>query len=137
MRKLTALALVLSVLLFQFTPLASVKAETVEPVVSVKLVNYLGDQHAITIKPSYLYTIKNSDLVLNANTEYTVTATTQGVTLKQGSTVLGEFTSFEITPSLYKNPVSINGRQYLGDVAFTNEKERMSDLLIRSRLKTI
>ncbi|MEN3152254.1 Ig-like domain-containing protein [Priestia aryabhattai] len=122
MRKLTALALVLSVLLFQFTPLASVKAETVEPVVSVKLVNYLGDQHAITIKPSYLYTIKNSDLVLNANTEYTVTATTQGVTLKQGSTVLGEFTSFEITPSLYKNPVSINGRQYLGDVAFTNEK---------------
>ncbi|MEN3780781.1 Ig-like domain-containing protein [Priestia megaterium] len=122
MRKLTALALVLSVLLFQFTPLASVKAETVEPVVSVKLVNYLGDHHAITIKPSYLYTIKNSDLVLNANTEYTVTATTQGVTLKQGSTVLGDFTSFEITPSLYKNPVSINGRQYLGDVAFTNEK---------------
>ncbi|WP_280166192.1 Ig-like domain-containing protein [Priestia aryabhattai] len=122
MRKLTALALVLSVLLFQFTPLASVKAETVEPVVSVKLVNYLGDQHAITIKPSYLYTIKNSDLVLNANTEYTVTATTQGVILKQGATVLGEFTSFEITPSLYKNPVSINGRQYLGDVAFTNEK---------------
>ncbi|WP_374148481.1 SpoIID/LytB domain-containing protein [Priestia megaterium] len=122
MRKLTAFALVLSVLLFQFTPLASVKAETVEPVVSVKLVNYLGDHHAITIKPSYLYTIKNSDLVLNANTEYTVTATTQGVTLKQGSTVLGEFTSFEITPSLYKNPVSINGRQYLGDVAFTNEK---------------
>ncbi|WEA45401.1 Ig-like domain-containing protein [Priestia aryabhattai] len=122
MRKLTALALVLSVLLFQFTPLASVKAETVEPVVSVKLVNYLGDHHAITIKPSYLYTIKNSDLVLNANTEYTVTATTQGVTLKQGSTVLGEFTSFEITPSLYKNPVSINGRQYLGDVAFINEK---------------
>ncbi|MET3685236.1 SpoIID/LytB domain protein [Priestia megaterium] len=122
MRKLTALALVLSVLLFQFTPLASVKAETVEPVVSVKLVNYLGDQHAITIKPSYLYTIKNSDLVLKANTEYTVTATTQGVTLKQGSTVLGDFTSFEITPSLYKNPISINGRQYLGDVAFTNEK---------------
>ncbi|MHC8970717.1 Ig-like domain-containing protein [Priestia aryabhattai] len=122
MRKLTALALVLSVLLFQFTPLASVKAETVEPVVSVKLVNYLGDHHAITIKPSYLYIIKNSDLVLNANTEYTVTATTQGVTLKQGSTVLGEFTSFEITPYLYKNPVSINGRQYLGDVAFTNEK---------------
>ncbi|MGN2271974.1 Ig-like domain-containing protein [Priestia megaterium] len=122
MRKLTALALVLSVLLFQFTPLASVKAETVEPVVSVKLVNYLGDQHAITIKPSYLYTIKNSDLVLNAHTEYTVTATTQGVILKQGATVLGEFTSFEITPSLYKNPVSINGRQYLGDVAFTNEK---------------
>ncbi|WDL88524.1 Ig-like domain-containing protein [Priestia aryabhattai] len=124
MRKLTALALALSVLLFQFTPLASVKAETVEPVVSVKLVNYLGDQHAITIKPSYLYTIKNSDLVLNANTEYTVTATTQGVILKQGATVLGEFTSFEITPSLYKNPVSINGRQYLGDVAFTNEKGR-------------
>ncbi|MFS0904326.1 Ig-like domain-containing protein [Priestia aryabhattai] len=122
MRKLTALALVLSVLLFQFTPLASVKAETVEPVVSVKLVNYLGDQHAITIKPSYLYTIKNSDLVLNANTEYTVAATNQGVTLKQGTTVLGEFTSFEITPSLYKNPISINGRQYLGDVAFTNEK---------------
>ncbi|MGG3123305.1 SpoIID/LytB domain-containing protein [Priestia megaterium] len=122
MRKLTAFALVLSVLLFQFTPLASVKAETVEPVVSVKLVNYLGDQHAITIKPSYLYTIKNSDLVLKANTEYTVTATTQGVTLKQGSTVLGDFTSFEITPSLYKNPISINGRQYLGDVAFTNEK---------------
>ncbi|KRD84576.1 modulator protein [Bacillus sp. Root147] len=122
MRKLTALALVLSVLLFQFTPLASVKAETVEPVVSVKLVNYLGDQHAITIKPSYLYTIKNSDLVLKANTEYTVTATAQGVTLKQGSTVLGDFTSFEITPSLYKNPISINGRQYLGDVAFTNEK---------------
>src|SRR6478735_5624540 len=122
MRKLTAFALVLSVLLFQFTPLASVKAETVEPVVSVKLVNYLGDQHAITIKPSYLYTIKNSDLVLKANTEYTVTATTQGVTLKQGSTVLGDFTSFEITPSLYKNPISINGRQYLGDVAFTNGK---------------
>ncbi|WP_230931934.1 Ig-like domain-containing protein [Priestia sp. TSO9] len=122
MRKLTAFALVLSVLLFQFTPLASVKAETVEPVVSVKLVNYLGDHHAITIKPSHLYTIKNSDLVLKANTEYTVTATTQGVTLKQGSTVLGDFTSFEITPSLYKNPVSINGRQYLGDVAFTNEK---------------
>ncbi|MHC5529833.1 Ig-like domain-containing protein [Priestia megaterium] len=122
MRKLRTFALVLSVLLFQFTPLASVKAETVEPVVSVKLVNYLGDHHAITIKPSYLYTIKNSDLVLNANTEYTVTATTQGVTLKQGSTVLGDFTSFEITPSLYKNPVSINGRQYLGDVAFTNEK---------------
>ncbi|PFR94006.1 Ig-like domain-containing protein, partial [Priestia megaterium] len=122
MRKLTALALVLSVLLFQFTPLASVKAETVEPVVSVKLVNYLGDHHAITIKPSYLYTIKNSDLVLKANTEYTVTATTQGVTLKQGSTVLGDFTSFEITPSLYKNPISINGRHYLGDVAFTNEK---------------
>ena len=99
----------------------TVQAAETEPTVSVKLKNYLDNQSSIKIKPSQSYTIADSKVTLQANTEYEVKAAGGKVNLLHNQEVLGEFDSFTVKPSTYEAFLSINNRNYLGNVQFTNE----------------
>src|SRR5947199_10606038 len=99
MKRPFLLTVVFAIILSQLSFLADVKADQVEPILSVKLKNYVGDQKEITIKPSGVYSVKDSTIKLEANAEYQVTVTSDGVALNKGSQNLGVFTSLEVTPS--------------------------------------
>jgi len=102
----------------------TVQAAETEPTVSVKLKNYLGNQSSIDIKPSQSYTIADSKVTLQANTEYEVKVSGSKVNLLHNQEVLGEFDSFTAKPSTYEAFLSINNRNYLGNVQFTNESSK-------------
>ncbi|MEC1068743.1 SpoIID/LytB domain-containing protein [Priestia megaterium] len=106
------------------TPLAwftTAEAAGTEPLVSVKLENYLGSKSSITIHPSALYRVKDENVTLQANRDYEVKVAGANVALYQGAEKLGEFPSFEVTPSTYDAKLTINSMSYLGDMKFTNE----------------
>ncbi len=103
---------------------APVHAAETEPTVSVKLKNYLGNQSNIKIKPSHSYMIADSKVTLQANTEYEVKVAGSKVKLLHNQEVLGEFDSFTAKPSTYEAFLSINNRNYLGNVQFTNESSK-------------
>lgn len=98
-----------------------VQAAETEPTVSVKLKNYLGNQSSIKIKPSQSYMIADSKVALQANTEYEVKVAGSKINLLHNQEVLGDFDSFTVKPSTYEAFLSINNRNYLGNVQFTNE----------------
>lgn len=109
------------------TPLAwftTAEAAGTEPLVSVELENYLGNKSSITIHPSALYRVKDENVTLQANKDYEVKIAGANVALYQGTDKLGEFPSFEVTPSTYDAKLTINSMSYLGDMKFTNESNK-------------
>src|SRR6478735_1993516 len=126
MRKILPVLFMLSLLVtFSYSAaVAPVQAAETEPTVSVKLKNYLGNQSSIKIKPSQSYTIADSKVTLQANTEYEVKVAGSKVKLLHNQEVLGEFDSFTAKPSTYEAFLSINNRNYLGNVQFTNESSK-------------
>lgn len=109
------------------TPLAwfsTAEAAGTEPLVSVELRNYLGSKSSITIHPSALYRVKDENVTLQANRDYEVKIAGANVALYQGEEKLGEFPSFEVTPSTYDAKLTINSMSYLGDMKFTNESNK-------------
>ncbi|NGY89356.1 hypothetical protein F6Y05_41345 [Bacillus megaterium] len=125
---------------YMFTCCAAVKpvqaAET-EPMVSVKLKNYLGNQSSIKIKPSQSYTIADSKVTLQANTEYEVKVAGSKVNLLHNQEVLGEFDSFTAKPSTYEAFLSINNRNYLGTYSLLMKAVNTSDPSIQFLWKII
>ncbi|PFT58432.1 SpoIID/LytB domain-containing protein [Priestia megaterium] len=125
MKKILPVLLMLSLLIAIYSAaVAPVQAAETEPTVSVKLKNYLGNQSSIKIKPSQSYTIADSKVTLQANTEYEVKVAGSKVKLLHNQEVLGEFDSFTAKPSTYEAFLSINNRNYLGNVQFTNESSK-------------
>jgi len=109
------------------TPLAwftAAEASETEPLVSVELRNYLGNKSSITIHSSALYRVKDENVTLQANRDYEVKIAGANVVLYQGTEKLGEFPSFEVTPSTYDAKLTINSMSYLGDMKFTNESNK-------------
>lgn len=126
MKKILPIIFMLSLLItFSYSAASKpVQAAETEPTVSVKLKNYLGNQSSIKIKPSQSYTIADSEVTLQANTEYEVKVAGSKVKLLHNQEVLGEFDSFTAKPSTYEAFLSINNRNYLGSVQFTNESSK-------------
>ncbi|MEH7019919.1 Ig-like domain-containing protein [Priestia megaterium] len=120
MRTLVAIAIILVPL----TVFSTAEAAGTEPLVSVELRNYLGNKSSITIHPSALYHLKDPDVALQANKDYEVKIAGTNVVLYQEGEKLGEFSSFEVTPSTYDAKLTINGMSYLGDMKFTNESNK-------------
>src|SRR6478735_5913304 len=120
MRTLVAIAIILVPL----TVFSTAEAAGTEPLVSVELRNYLGNKSSITIHPSALYHLKDPDVALQANKVYEVKIAGTNVALYQEGEKLGEFSSFEVTPSTYDAKLTINGMSYLGDIKFTNESNK-------------
>ncbi|UOY91147.1 SpoIID/LytB domain-containing protein [Ectobacillus sp. JY-23] len=121
MKRFYVLLLVFAVVFAHLSYSTDVKAETIEPTISVKLVNYLGNKSEITIKPSGTYLVKDTKLQLEANVEYQIKATSDGVSLHKGSQHLGAFTSLEVTPFRSSSILWIGKQGYLGNILFTNE----------------
>ncbi|WP_409295998.1 SpoIID/LytB domain-containing protein [Peribacillus sp. SCS-26] len=108
------------VLVVSTLPILSAKAASAEPVMHVKLKNYLGNKTSISVVPEVSYST-NIGVKLNANDTYTVKASGGSIILLKGTTELGRSTSIEAVPGTGKGPISINGRSYLGSMNFTYE----------------
>ncbi|MET3196654.1 SpoIID/LytB domain-containing protein [Bacillus sp. OAE603] len=121
MKRLFTFSLILSIIFSQFPFNSEVNAAEMEPLISVKLVNYLGNKNEVTVKSTDSYAVKNSSIRLQPNTEYKIKITSNGVALYLGDELLGNFTSIDLVPFQYESPLLINGRSYLGNFSFVNE----------------
>lgn len=124
MKKIGKIFFAVIVMLIALNVVNKAEAAETEPLISVKLSNYLGNKSSITIQPSEIYRIKGTNLILSAKKDYEVKVTSSGIAIYKGTEKLAEFPSFEVTPSTYDATLSIQGRKYLGDVAFTNESQK-------------
>ncbi|WP_088043470.1 SpoIID/LytB domain-containing protein [Bacillus sp. EAC] len=121
MKKLFTFSLILAIIFSQFPLKSQVNAEGIEPLISVKLVNYLGNKSEVTVKSAEVYAVKNSSIKLQANTEYKIKVAASSVSLYLGDVLLGTYPSIDLVPFNYNVPLMINGRSYLGNVSFKNE----------------
>jgi len=121
LKRIFTFSLILSIIFSQFPLKSEVNAAEMEPLISVKLVNYLGNKSEVTVKSTDSYAVKNSSIRLKTNTEYKIKIASGGVALYLGSELVGNFTSIDLTPYSYESPLVINGRSYLGEFSFMNE----------------
>ncbi|HWO98124.1 MAG TPA: SpoIID/LytB domain-containing protein [Bacillus sp. (in: firmicutes)] len=117
---LVALALVLILSLIPGTPAKAAE----EPIIRVKLKNYLGNRSEITVRPEVLYTTNLSNLKLEANQTYTLKVSSGSIIVLKGSTEVGRASQVEVKPEKGKGPLSINGRLYLGSFTFSVEDQK-------------
>ncbi|MDP1440994.1 Ig-like domain-containing protein [Priestia megaterium] len=124
MKNMMRIFVAIAIILVPLTVFSTAEAAGTEPLVSVELRNYLGNKSSITIHPSALYRLKDENVTLQANKDYEVKIAGTNVVLYQEGEKLGEFSSFEVTPSTYDAKLTINSMSYLGDMKFTNESNK-------------
>lgn len=107
-----------------FTSVPGLKTEAgYEPVIQVKLVNYLGNKTEISLKPSGSYTTSDGNVSLKSNVLYTLKSENGRIVLYEDKRRLKEFESFEVKPSAAENTLAINNRPYLGSFQFVMENK--------------
>ncbi|PLS02709.1 SpoIID/LytB domain-containing protein [Neobacillus cucumis] len=99
-------------------------AETTEPKVQVKLVNYIGNQSQLAIKPTGDYLIQSSNIRLTSGNTYVVKYDNSKISLVEGSTVLFQADSLNLLPEIETNYLTINNRAYLGAFRFVPESSK-------------
>lgn len=95
-----------------------------EPAVSVKLVNYLGNQTQVTLAIKGEYDIPETNYSLTEGKTYAVKVENNNLSLYENGVMLSSFPSFTVVPKTYgtDNYISVNNRPYLGNIQFTMEK---------------
>ncbi|MCM3567661.1 SpoIID/LytB domain-containing protein [Neobacillus mesonae] len=122
--KKSAASLLAIILLFSIL-LPGASAQNIEPIVKVKLVNYLGNQSVITLKPSGDYFIQETNTRLVNGKNYTLKYETQDqLSLFEGNTVLAKADQIHLIPLTETNNLSINNRPYLGSFQFIPESSK-------------
>jgi stage II sporulation protein D len=122
MKRRQFLRLLLAILLVTtLLPVFPASAKETEPIVKVKLKNYLGNPNDITVSPAIDYKTNINGLTLFAQHTYHLKVSSNTIHILEGSKQLGAATSFSATPINGNGPISINDRPYLGSFDFTIE----------------
>ncbi|AST91142.1 hypothetical protein BC6307_07540 [Sutcliffiella cohnii] len=124
MKKVTSILLIL-LLAFSSFPIQNFHASaqtTQQPNVSVKLVNYLGNVHELTINFTGNYVLNNNIQIENGKT-YRLRNEGGSLVLMEGTTRIHTFNEFSFVPSIYneEHRIRINNRPYLGTIRFVAE----------------
>ncbi|WP_025731282.1 SpoIID/LytB domain-containing protein [Heyndrickxia ginsengihumi] len=122
MRNITRLLLSIILILSLFPVFPAYGAEA-EPVVKVKLKNYLGDKNTITLVPNGNYSTNIPNVQLVSTHTYTLTLNNQVISIKEGTKELGHASTVSATPETANTSMAINGRPYLGSFEFTIESQ--------------
>ncbi|MEH7549444.1 SpoIID/LytB domain-containing protein, partial [Neobacillus vireti] len=113
----------------------------IEPKLQVKLVNYIGNQTQLTIKPTGDYLVQGSNLRLTNGTSYVVKYDNNRIILLEGSTTLIQSDSVNLIPSLETNYLTINNRPYLGSFRLIPENSKyvrpINEVFIEDYLKGV
>ncbi|MBT2658791.1 SpoIID/LytB domain-containing protein [Bacillus sp. ISL-18] len=121
--------------------ISGVSADTIEPKLQVKLVNYIGNQTQLTIRPTGDYLIQGSNLRLKNGTSYVVKYDSNRIIVLEGSTTLIQSDSVNLIPSLETNYLTINNRPYLGSFRFIPENSKyvrpINEVFIEDYLKGV
>ncbi|MED4205534.1 SpoIID/LytB domain-containing protein [Neobacillus mesonae] len=123
MKKSAAIILAI-ILLFSFL-ISEASAENKEPIVKVKLVNYLGNKSTIIIKPSGDYLVQDSNITLLNGKSYSIQYNSQNkLSLLDGSAILTTVDQLNVYPLSEKNTLSLDNRPYLGSFQFIPENSK-------------
>ncbi|WP_342043690.1 SpoIID/LytB domain-containing protein [Bacillus sp. OTU2372] len=121
--------------------ISGASADTIEPKLQVKLVNYIGNQTQLTIKPTGDYLVQGSNLRLTNGTSYVVKYDNNRIILLEGSTTLIQSDSVNLIPSLETNYLTINNRPYLGSFRLIPENSKyvrpINEVFIEDYLKGV
>ncbi|SOC23525.1 SpoIID/LytB domain protein [Ureibacillus xyleni] len=120
MKKALLLLVVLAMCL-SLLPISQSNAQESEPIVKVKLVNYLGNKTEISLKPNGDYLTSDENVVLKANETYTLKQVSGKLSLYKNGTLLGSYQTFSVKPNSPTSQLSINNRPYLGSFDFIVE----------------
>lgn len=115
-RKGLLLGLVL-MLILPFIPSLPAKAAG-EPVLQVKLRNYLGNTKEIKLYPEAEYSTSLAGVKLQANQSYTLKISGTNIVIMKGTSEVGKAAELEVKPAASDGPLSINSRPYLGSFKF-------------------
>ncbi|MEH7075910.1 SpoIID/LytB domain-containing protein [Neobacillus drentensis] len=114
----------LSFLLLFNILITGVSAETIEPKIKVKLVNYLGNKTELTIIPTGDYTVDQSSVRLTTGKSYLIKYDNNKVTLVDGTTSLYTADTINLDSAKDTDYLSINNRKYLGSFQFVPESSK-------------
>lgn len=120
MKKILVVVMVLSMVISLF-PFQFGQAESIEPIVKVKLTNYLGNKSEITIKPNGDYITNDSNVVLKAGQTYLLKQENGKLSLYQNGSFINSYETFSTQPVQARTQLSINNRLYLGSFDFIIE----------------
>jgi SpoIID/LytB domain protein len=131
---------VVGFLLLGLLPKQIEAAESTEPELQVKLVNYLGNQTSISVKVSGNYLLDGTSKKLSSAKTYKVKVEQSKVSLYDGSTRLILSDKISITPEKSTYRASINSREYYGSFSFINESgyvRPINKIYIEDYLKSV
>ncbi len=123
MKKHLVISMIFALILSLF-PYHHGQALTTEPIVKVKLVNYLGNKSEITIKPNGDYLTNDSNIVLKTGETYVLKLVNGKLSLYQNDSLLSAYHTFSAQPVQPRTALSINGRLYLGSFDFEMENNQ-------------
>ena len=116
--------IILASLLFATTPVFPVQAAETEPLVQVKLVNYLGNQLSLTFVPNGDYFTSDYSLFLQSGVSYTIKQENGQLSLYQGTQRLTLADELSLTPFRESDRLAINNRFYAGSFRFVVEDNK-------------
>jgi stage II sporulation protein D len=99
-------------------------AESTEPIVQVKLKNYIGYQSELTIQPTGDYIIDQTTMRLTSGKAYKIKYNNGKISLLDGLTVLFTSDSLKVLPLNDTNYLTVNNRPYLGSFQFIPESSK-------------
>jgi stage II sporulation protein D len=114
---------VFTLLLSVFTSYDTSAQET-EPIVKVKLINFLGNKSELTLKPTGDFKTSNQNIILNSGSTYLLKLQNEKLYLYKDNNLLESFESFSTTPIQASSQLSINDRPYLGSFDFLIENKK-------------
>ncbi|WP_428911944.1 SpoIID/LytB domain-containing protein [Niallia sp. Krafla_26] len=120
MKKALLLFMVFTIFI-SLLPMGQGHAQTTEPIVKVKLINFLGNKTEIVLKPTGDYVTNDENVVLKANETYTLKQVNGKLLLFKGGNLLDSYESFSVQPIDPRKTLSINNRLYLGSFDFVVE----------------
>jgi stage II sporulation protein D len=112
-----------------------------EPIVKVKLVNFLGNKSEITIKPTGDYISNEPSVVLHGGETYVLKIENGKLALSKLGNTLYINETFSLTPTVSNSQLSVNNRPYLGSFDFIVENGQyirpINSILMEDYLKGV
>ena len=95
-----------------------------EPIVKVKLINFLGNKSEVTLKPNGDYKTNDPNILLKSGSTYLIKLENEKIALYKDNNILNSYDSFSGSPIQSSSQLSINSRLYLGSFDFMIENKK-------------
>ncbi|WP_168733974.1 SpoIID/LytB domain-containing protein [Metabacillus sediminilitoris] len=124
MKKIILFIMVFTLFITFLLPTGHIYAQQLEPIVKVKLLNYLGNKTEITLKPNGDYVTNDEKVVLKSGQSYLLKQVNGKLSLYKDGSLLNSYETFSAQPIQSRSQLSINNRLYLGSFDFIIENNQ-------------
>ncbi|MFJ5716883.1 SpoIID/LytB domain-containing protein [Neobacillus sp. NPDC093127] len=112
-----------------------------EPLIKVKLINFLGNKTEISLKPNGDYLTNDPNFILQSGSTYLLKQVNEKLSLYKDGSFLNSFETFSVLPQKANSQLSINNRLYLGSFDFSIENKQfvrpVNSILMEDYLKGV